>query len=133
LALALLLVAIPLAKVARQRLAMARARSPRDRVLQAYVSLAERAGDLGFGRGAHETLWEYRCRLKSSLRSLDGHLDRITALATRAAYSDEDLVPTDAEQALEAARRAGAEIARSAGMARRLAARFRVEAPGASR
>jgi transglutaminase-like putative cysteine protease len=129
LAVVLLLAAIPLVKLARRRVALAAASEPRERVLAAYRLMADQAADLGLGRLSHETLWEYRRRLRNEVTFSDGHLDRLTNLVSLAAYSEAALSNSQADQAVEAARVAARDIARSGGTSKRIAGWFRIELP----
>jgi hypothetical protein len=124
--LALVLLLVPLSKVARRRLAMARARAPGDRVMTAYRNLLSEAADVGLGRFPAETLWEYRVRLKESVQSLDGELDRLTGLAGRVAYSERAVSDDQAQEAVSAARHIGLTVRRSVAPARRLMGWFRL-------
>jgi len=123
----LFLLSIPLQKLIRRRLAVSTASAPRERVLAAYRLMADQASDVGLPRQPHETLSEYRRRLKSTVPFSDGHLDRLTSLASVAAYSEADLSGDEADQAVAAARVAARDIARSTGTIRRVAGWFRVE------
>jgi Domain of unknown function (DUF4129) len=94
------LVAVPLARSWFRRRRIRRARGePRRMVLATYDVLAQRAAELGAGRGPGETPSEYLYRLQTSGRLDDGPLARLTALATRAAYAP---APLDADDALDA-------------------------------
>jgi transglutaminase-like putative cysteine protease len=123
----LLLLMVPVAKIVRRRVGVARAREPRERVLAAYSLLAAQAADVGLGRSPHETLREYRTRLKARVTSLAEDLDRLLALAARAAYSAGDLTLVQAHEATDAARHAAHEIRRSSGPVKRVAGWFRLE------
>lgn len=100
---------IPLAKFGRRRLRLARARAPRARTLAAFDVLQARAADLGFGRRAHETFREYGDRLGAAPAVADAEVERLTGLATRAAYAADEPSREEAETAL----RASQGIARS--------------------
>ena len=65
--------------------------------------------------------------MKQEVVFSDGHLDRLTDLAAVAAYSEAQMSAADADQALDAARVAARDMARSKGAATRLAGWFRVE------
>jgi hypothetical protein len=123
----LLALGIPTIKALRRRLALARAADPRNRVLSSYLALTRQAADLGLGRQAAETLWEYRNRLKERIVSLDGDLDRLTGLAGRAAYADSGLTSEEAEQASASARVVTRTIRRSVGVGTRVVGWFRIE------
>jgi transglutaminase-like putative cysteine protease len=124
------LVAIPVTKVIRRRVLVSRADQPRERVLVAYRLMSERAGDVGLRREPSETLWEYRSRLRDRVRfSEEATLDRLTALAGKAAYSDDEIGTEEAGEAVRASREATSDITRSAGVAGRAAGWFRVRIP----
>ncbi|TMK79087.1 MAG: DUF4129 domain-containing protein [Actinobacteria bacterium] len=119
--------AIPVAKIARRRLARRRATDPRALVLVAYRTMARQAADIGLGREPAETLWEYRTRLKERIASLDGDLDRLTRLAGHAAYADAQLTDEDAALAGASSQEVSRAIRRSAGVGQRVVGWFRVE------
>jgi transglutaminase-like putative cysteine protease len=123
--LVLLGLGIPAAKAVRRRLRLSRARDPRDRVLVAFELLSLSATDLGLGRRAHETLEEYRGRLKAEVSSLDGDLDRLTTLTTVAAYSGDSLTSQDAAVAVASGKRAAGDMRKAAGPVRRVVGWFR--------
>lgn len=123
----LTLISLPVARLARRRLGLARANEPRERVLAAYRLMADRASDVGLRRRPSETLWEYRSRLRDEVVFSDGHLDRLTKLASSAAYSESEMSATDADQAVDAARVAARDIVRSRGTARQLAGWFGID------
>jgi transglutaminase-like putative cysteine protease len=123
----LFLLSIPLLKLTRRRLALATASVPRERVFAAYRLVADQASDVGLRRHPDETLWEYRSRLKAAVVFSNGDLDRLTNLTTQAAYSETEPTGAEADQAVDAARVAARDIARSTGAARRVAGWFRVE------
>jgi hypothetical protein len=129
----LLVLAIPASKRIRRRLTLVRARGPQELVLAAYSVLTHQADDLGWGRRASETMWEYRQRLKTEVSALNGDLDTLTRLAGRAAYSFDGVDAAVADDAVRAARRVVADLRRSTGRGRRLAGWFRLERPGAYR
>lgn len=128
-----LLPSIPLVRLGRRRLAVRRARAPRERVLAAFRYLTQHAADVGLERRPNETVLEYRDRLRRSVRFSDGHLERVTALVTVAAYTDRPLFPEDAEAAVAAARAAVRDIARSVDAGRRLAGLYRLGRGGGGR
>lgn len=129
----ILLLAIPAGKAIRRRVIVARAGPPRERVLAAYRLMSEQAADAGLRRRPHETLPEYRVRLRASVAFSDGDLDRLTALAAVAAYSDREIPPEQAEEAVEAARRAARDIGRSQGAAGRAVGLYRMRIPSLRR
>jgi transglutaminase-like putative cysteine protease len=123
----LVVLSIPLVKRAQRRLRMARAHSPRERVLAAYEVLVDQARDVGFGREPGETLREYRARLERRVQFSDGHLGRLTAAADRAAYSRLEMTEDVAMQASTDARQAAEDIRRSIGTLQLMAGWFRLE------
>lgn len=124
-----LIVAIPLWKAVRRRLALRPARDARQRVIAAYTVFTDTAADVGLGRRGGETLGEYRRRLEREVRFSDGHLGRLTGLAGVAAYSDRELGPEQADEAVACARQAGADVRRSSGRAKAALGWFRVDRP----
>ncbi|HJP65180.1 MAG TPA: transglutaminase-like domain-containing protein, partial [Actinomycetota bacterium] len=124
-AILLLALVIPGAKATRRRIRLSRARDPRDRVLVAFELMSLSAADLGLGRRSHETVQEYRGRLKADVTSLDGDLDRLAALTITAAYSEEVLTDRDAAMAVTSGRRAAGDMRRAAGPVRRAVGWFR--------
>jgi hypothetical protein len=88
--------------------------------------MTQAASDFGLGRRAHETILEYRVRLREQVTSLDGDLDQLTRLTAAAAYSDLEITPSDAHLALASAKRVTGDIRRAAGPVRRVAGWFRV-------
>jgi hypothetical protein len=120
--------AVPLVRFLRRRRRIRRARAePRRLVLATYDVLTERAADLGLGRSAGETPREYLLRLGASDRLGDGHLERLTALATRAAYSAQAIDGDDALDAVADAREVLRSLRRTAPPLRRLTGVYRRE------
>ncbi len=124
-ALGVLLVATPVAKWALRSRALRRAREPRDRVLTAYRVFDGEAADLGMGRREGETLEEHRERLTRTVVLSNGHLDRLTAAAGRAAYGPNAPAPDEADRAVRDARVAIRDLRKSAGTIRRIAGIYR--------
>jgi transglutaminase-like putative cysteine protease len=120
------LMALPLARswIRRRRLRRARG-EPRRMVLATYDVLAQRAADLGAGRGPGETPREYLHRLETSGRLDDGPLARLTALATRAAYAPDPLEADDALDAEADAREVLRSLRRTTPPLQRLAGAYR--------
>ncbi|MDP9119705.1 MAG: DUF4129 domain-containing protein, partial [Actinomycetota bacterium] len=75
----------------------------------------ERAAGLGLGRGPGETLEEYRQKVTETGYLSNGHLDRLTRLATSAAYSQHEPDGEQAAEAGDAADTAIREIRRAVG------------------
>ena len=124
-ALFVFLLVLPVLKSVRRRIAVARARKPRDLVLAEFRSFTGRASDLGLARGSGETLREYRDRMRSKVRFSDGHLDRLTSAVAKAAYSADPVSGDEAKEAVAASRQAMREIRRDAPWSRRIAGVFR--------
>src|SRR5206468_7155915 len=85
-ALFLFLIVLPIWKILRRRVAVARAGPGRELVLAEFDAFSGRASDLGLARRRGETLREYRDRLRTRVRFSDGHIDRLTATVAQAAY-----------------------------------------------
>ena len=115
---------IPPVKAVRRRLALRDRGDPRARVIAAYRWLQGGAADLGMGRRRGETLWEYRTRMAREA-STDGALDRLTSLAGRAIYSEREIEPREADEAIAAARGVLQELRKETGPARTLAGALR--------
>jgi transglutaminase-like putative cysteine protease len=122
---ALLLIAIPIVKAAWRRRTVRGARDPDALVLRAYRVFDGEAADLGLGRADGETLAEHRDRLTDTVRFSDGHLDRLTTAAIRAAYSERSTSEAEARDALRDARTAIRDIRSDAGLLRRLRGVYR--------
>jgi hypothetical protein len=96
----LVLLLVPPARALRRRLRLRRAAvEPRRLILATYEVFTERAAGLGLGRGPGETLEEYRRKVTDTGYLSNGHLDRLTRIATAAAYSDHEPGPEQAEEA----------------------------------
>ncbi|HEV8572982.1 MAG TPA: transglutaminaseTgpA domain-containing protein [Actinomycetota bacterium] len=113
-------VALPLGKAWLRRRALARARSPSQRVVAAFGVVQGVAADLGLGRRGGETLHEYRDRLRESVALSDGHLDLVTGLVEMALYSERPVPADGAGAAVTASRVVVRDLRRSVGMKRRL-------------
>ncbi len=102
---------LPPARALRRRVRLRRAAAePRRLILVTYEQFTERAAGLGLGRGAGETLEEYRRKVMETGYLSNGHLDRLTRLATAAAYSQHEPDGEQAEDAGDAAETAIREI-----------------------
>ena len=122
---ALLLITVPMVKAAWRRRTVQGARDPDALVLRAYRVFDGEAADLGLGRADGETLAEHRDRLAAAVPFSDGHLDRLTIAAIRAAYSERPTTEVEARAALRDARTAIRDIRSDAGLLRRLRGVYR--------
>jgi transglutaminase-like putative cysteine protease len=122
---ALVLIFVPIVKAAWRRRTVHGARDPDTLVLRAYRVFDGEAADLGLGRADGETLAEHRDRLAGAVRLSDGHLDRLTIAATRAAYSGRPTTEVEARDALRDARTSIRDIRSDAGLLRRLRGVYR--------
>ena len=120
-----LLIVVPIVKSAWRRRLLRRSREPRDHVLAAYRVFDGEAADLGLGRREGETLDEHRARLAAAIAFTDGHLGRLTSLATRAAYAAEAPTREEASDSVDDARKAIRELRRDAGIIRRIVGTYR--------
>jgi hypothetical protein len=123
--LGVLLIVVPIVKSAWRRRLLRRSREPRDHVLAAYRVFDGEAADLGLGRREGETLDEHRARLAAAIAFTDGHLGRLTSLATRAAYASEAPTREEANAGADDARKAIRELRRDAGIIRRIVGTYR--------
>jgi transglutaminase-like putative cysteine protease len=122
---ALVLILLPVVKIVVRRVRMVRARGARERALAALRLFEARAADVGLGRGAGETAWEYRGRISREVQLSDGHLDRLTGIATSAAYSPRGVTDEQALEASRAGRTAIRDVRRSVGLAKRVTGLWR--------
>jgi transglutaminase-like putative cysteine protease len=122
---ALLLITVPIVKAAWRRRTVHGARDPDALVLRAYRVFDGEAADLGLGRADGETLAEHRDRLAAVVPFSDGHLERLTMAAIRAAYSGRPTTEAEARDALRDARTAIRDIRSDAGLVRRLRGVYR--------
>jgi hypothetical protein len=123
--LGVLLIVVPIAKSAWRRRLLRRSREPREHVLAAYRVFDGEAADLGLGRREGETLDEHRARLAAAIAFTNGHLGRLTSLATRAAYASEAPTREEANASVDDARKAIRELRRDAGIIRRIVGTYR--------
>jgi transglutaminase-like putative cysteine protease len=123
--LGVLLVVVPIAKSAWRHRLLRRSREPREHVLAAYRVFDGEAADLGLGRREGETLDEHRARLAAAIAFTDGHLGRLTAQATRAAYAADAPSPEEASSAAQDAHGAIRELRKDAGLIRRIVGTYR--------
>ena len=122
----LFLLVLPPARALRRRIRLRSASAePRRLILVTYEQFIDRAAALGLGRGAGETLEEYRRKVMETGYLSNGHLDRLTRLATAAAYSLHEPDGEQAEDAGDAAETAIREIKRAVGPTRWLVGLYR--------
>ena len=124
--LALVLLALPFARDAARRRRIARARTPRERVLAAVGAFESVGRDLGAGRERAETLREFAARVTASHPRLDADLRRLIAVGDRAAYGAADPTPEEASVAVSAGRDATATLRDDVGWVRRVTGAYRV-------
>jgi transglutaminase-like putative cysteine protease len=126
LAAGLLLLLVPPVRALRRRVRLRRAAAePRRLILATYEVFTERAAGLGLGRGHGETLDEYRRKVMDTGYLSNGHLDRLTRLASAAAYSRHEPGEEEAAEAGIAADTAIREIRRAVGPATWLVGLYR--------
>ena len=114
----LVLLLVPLVRALRRRVRLRRAGDePRRLILATYEVFTERATGIGLGREPGETLNEYRTKVWMTGYLSNGHLDRLTVLASAAAYSPHEPSVEQAHEAGSAADTAIREIRRSVGPA----------------
>ena len=119
--------AVPPVRALRRRRRLRRAGDePRALILATYDVFAERAADLGYPRTSGETLREYRRRLASSGIITDGHLERLTSIAARAAYAPTDPVGADVREASEAADTVLHDLRERTPIGQRIAGQYRL-------
>jgi hypothetical protein len=121
----LLLVAFPVTKVLVRRFRVSRAKGARERTLAEFRLFESRAADVGLGRGPGETPLEYRERLSGEILLSDGHLDRLTTVATSAAYSPRAVSEETAKDAGRDGKVAIRDVRRGVGAARRFTGLWR--------
>ncbi|MBI2238179.1 MAG: transglutaminase domain-containing protein, partial [Actinobacteria bacterium] len=122
---AALLLLVPVAKALARRRLLLRVREPRGLILATYRVFAGQAADLGMARGEGETLREYCRRVQAGVGFSDGHLDLLTGIAARAAYSPRPMTDEEAHEAVRAARTAIRDMRRDTKLVRRLAGIYR--------
>ncbi|MEW6059759.1 MAG: transglutaminaseTgpA domain-containing protein [Actinomycetota bacterium] len=122
----LLLVAIPAVKAVWRRARLGGGREPTERILAAFRVFDGRAADLRLGRATGETMAEYRDRLDRTVEFSDGHLERLTEAASRAAYGKRPLSEEEAREALRDAAVAIRDIRRDVGTLRRVLGTYRL-------
>jgi len=123
---ALVLLLMPPVRALRRKVQLRRvAAEPRRLILVTYEQFSERAAGLGLGRDPGETLEEYRRKVMETGYLSNGHLDRLTRLATTAAYSQHEPDGEQARHAGDAADTALREMRRAVGPARWLVGLYR--------
>ena len=125
----LVAVAIPAGKAWLRRRALARTRSPDERVAAAFALVQGVAADIGLGRRRGETLHEYRDRLRESVALSDGHLDLVTELVEMAVYSERSVPAESAGDAVTASWVVVGDLRRSVGVRRRMLGALRPSPP----
>ncbi|MGZ5213519.1 MAG: DUF3488 and transglutaminase-like domain-containing protein [Actinomycetota bacterium] len=119
--------AIPPVRALRRRAKLRRAgREPRALILATYDVFAERAADLGHPKTPGETLEEYRRRLAAGGLITDGHLDRLTSIAGRAAYASTEPAASDVRAASDAATTVLHDLRERTPIGRRIAGQYRL-------
>jgi hypothetical protein len=117
------------AKAVARKIALSRKASPARMVNTAYRVLEASAADLRLGRRPAETLWEFRDRLRSTVRLSDGHLERLTTVAGSAIYAPRGPSPDEAHDAVLAARFTLHDLRRHAGPLRSVLGAIRPSPP----
>jgi hypothetical protein len=118
---------IPPVRALRRRARLRRAGDePRALILATYDVFAERAADLGHPRTSGETLLEYRRRLAANGLVTDGHLDRLTSIAGRAAYAPEEPLRSEVGEASEVASQVLHDLRERTPITQRIAGQYRL-------
>ena len=116
----------PVVRGVRRRIAHRRAGAePRRSILVTYEQFTERASGMGLPRTRGETFDEYRRKVLETGYLNDGQLDRLTSIATAAAYSPREPDGDDVRSASEASDTALTEIRRAVGRGRWLVGLYR--------
>ena len=122
----LVLLLVPPVRGLRRRMRLRRAASePRRSIVETYEVFTDRAAGLGLKREPGETLDEYRRKVMETGYLSNGHLDRLTRLASAAAYSQHEPDDEQARDAGDAAEIAIREIRRAVGPATWLVGLYR--------
>jgi transglutaminase-like putative cysteine protease len=122
----LALAVIPPLRWLRRRLRLRRSRrEPRRLVLATYELFADRAADLGYARSPGETIGEYRRRVPMQSDPAGEQLDRLTSIATLAAYAPISPRHEDAVLARDAADAALKDLRRNTPLSRRVRGMYR--------
>jgi len=125
-ALLVALVIPPARALARRRKIRRAGHESRALILATYDFFTERAADLGYPRGQGETFEEYRRRLGNAGATDDGQLDRLTAIAGRAAYAPADPRDEDVRLASDAASAALRGLRRETSLRQRIIGQYRL-------
>jgi transglutaminase-like putative cysteine protease len=99
--------------------------APRSLVLATYDVFTDRAAELGHPRAPGQTLEEYRRAVAGDARLGGDDLDRLTAVATLAAYGGDELDHDDAETVRRASDTVVRAMRREAGWTQRLTGPYR--------
>jgi transglutaminase-like putative cysteine protease len=119
--------AIPPFRALRRRVRLRKAGpEPRAMILATFDVFAERAADLGHPKAPGETLEEYRRRIAEGGLITDGHLDRLTSIAGRAAYAPAEPAGSDVREASEAASSVLHDLRERTPIGRRIAGQYRL-------
>jgi transglutaminase-like putative cysteine protease len=124
-ALAVLVVVVPIVKWLWRRRLLRRSVDPRERVLAVYRLFEAEAADLGQGRREGETLEEHRARLATEVAFSDGHLGRLADAVGRAAYASAPPSAREADRVVRDARSSIRDLRRDAGLLRRIVGTYR--------
>lgn len=117
---------VPPVREWRRRRRLRRAGSePRRLILATYDVFTERAAELGHARAPGQTIEEYRRAVAGAGRLGGDDLDRLTDLATRAAYAGGEFGRDDAETVRLASDSVVRALRRDAGWAQRLMGPYR--------
>jgi transglutaminase-like putative cysteine protease len=116
---------IPVVRDVRRRIRLRRAgSSPRTLILTTYDVFTERAGELGYARPPGETLDEYRARVGATGPLRNGDLDRLTDIASHAAYAPGAPDEAQAREATAAADSALRDLRKGTKLGARLRGRY---------
>lgn len=117
---------VPPVRAWRRRRRLRRAGSePRSLILATYDVFTERAAELGHARAPGQTIEEYRRAVAGAGRLGGDDLDRLTDLATRAAYAGGEFGRDDAETVRLASESVVRAMRRDAGWSQRLIGPYR--------
>ena len=123
---AITLALVPPVRALRRRRRLRRARrAPRSLILATYDVFADRAAELGFPRREGQTIEEYRAAVANSGAPVDGDLDRLSLLATGAAYGAREPDDHQAEEATRTSHAVVRAMRRHAGWKQRVTGPYR--------